>query len=103
MRPGYLRDPDRASAGELRLGPRCFRASIWRLAVPGMPAGSPGMALPDTPIQGFQVFAFDRSGKRWGLRHPLSGAACQGSHPLPVYAVYTQPGALPDHRVPAAP
>ena len=39
------------------------RPNILGLAVPGMPAGSPGMALPGAPIQGFQIFAFDRSGK----------------------------------------
>jgi hypothetical protein len=41
------------------------RPSVLGLAVPGMPPGSPGMEIPGTPIQGFQVFAFDRSGKTW--------------------------------------
>lgn len=39
------------------------RPSVVGLAVPGMPAGSPGMDLPGTPAQRYQVFSFDRSGK----------------------------------------
>ncbi len=33
------------------------------LAVPGMPAGSPGMEVPGGSAQPYQVFSFDRSGK----------------------------------------
>jgi hypothetical protein len=33
------------------------------LAVPGMPAGSPGMELPGQKSEPYQVLAFDRSGK----------------------------------------
>ena len=32
------------------------------LAVPGMPIGSPGMEVPGTPAQSFDVIAFDKSG-----------------------------------------
>jgi len=39
------------------------RPPVVGLAVPGMPAGSPGMDLPGTPAQRYQVFSFDRSGK----------------------------------------
>jgi hypothetical protein len=39
------------------------RPPVVGLAVPGMPAGSPGMELPGTPAQRYQVFSFDRSGK----------------------------------------
>jgi hypothetical protein len=41
------------------------RPNILGLVVPGMPAGSPGMALSGAPVQGFQIFAFERSGKTW--------------------------------------
>ena len=41
------------------------RPNILGLAVPGMPAGSPGMALPGASIQGFRILAFDRTGKTW--------------------------------------
>jgi hypothetical protein len=34
------------------------------LAVPGMPAGSPGMEVPGSSTQPYQVFSFDRNGKR---------------------------------------
>ena len=33
------------------------------LAVPGMPAGSPGMEAPGSPAQRYQVFTFDKNGK----------------------------------------
>lgn len=36
---------------------------IRGIAVPGMPAGSPGMEVPDGTKQPFQVIAFDGSGK----------------------------------------
>jgi len=39
------------------------RPSVVGLGVPGMPAGSPGMDLPGSPTQRYQVFTFDRSGK----------------------------------------
>ena len=34
------------------------------LAVPGMPAGSPGMEAPGSSAQPYQVFSFDKNGKR---------------------------------------
>ena len=40
------------------------RPKVVGLAVPGMPAGSPGMEAPGSPAQPYQVFAFDRTGKR---------------------------------------
>lgn len=39
------------------------RPSAVGLAVPGMPTGSPGMEVPRTPAQRYQVFTFDRNGK----------------------------------------
>ena len=36
---------------------------IRGIAVPGMPAGSPGMEVPDGTKQPFQVMAFDAAGK----------------------------------------
>jgi hypothetical protein len=39
------------------------RPSIVGVAVPGMPAGSPGMEVPGRPPRGYQVLAFDRSGR----------------------------------------
>jgi hypothetical protein len=36
---------------------------IRGIAVPGMPAGSPGMEMPDGTKQPFQVIAFDASGR----------------------------------------
>ncbi len=39
------------------------RPNIVGLAVPGMPPGSPGMEVPGTPAQRYQVFTFDRTGK----------------------------------------
>lgn len=36
---------------------------IKGLAVPGMPAGSPGMEMPDGSKEPFEVFAFDANGK----------------------------------------
>ena len=39
------------------------RPRIVGLAVPGMPAGSPGMEAPGTPAQRYQIFTFDRTGK----------------------------------------
>jgi hypothetical protein len=40
------------------------RPTVVGLAVPGMPAGSPGMEVPGSPTQPYQVFAFDRAGNR---------------------------------------
>jgi hypothetical protein len=34
------------------------------LAVPGMPVGSPGMEVPGGPPDRYDVFSFDRRGKR---------------------------------------
>ena len=39
------------------------RPSAAGLAVPGMPAGSPGMELPGQKSEPYQVLLFDRSGK----------------------------------------
>ena len=33
------------------------------LAVPGMPAGSPGMEVPGQPAERYQVIAFDQAGR----------------------------------------
>ena len=41
------------------------RPNVLGLAVPAMPAGSPGMEVPGTPAQPYQVFAFGRNGKTW--------------------------------------
>jgi len=38
------------------------RPAIVGLAVPGMPAGSPGMDSPGSPPERYRVFAFDRGG-----------------------------------------
>lgn len=40
------------------------RPKVVGLAVPGMPAGSPGMEVPGSPAQPYQIFSFDRTGKR---------------------------------------
>ena len=39
------------------------RPKVVGLAVPGMPAGSPGMEVPGARAERYQVLAFDRSGK----------------------------------------
>jgi hypothetical protein len=39
------------------------RPSIVGVAVPGMPAGAPGMAVPGQPPERYQIVAFDRSGR----------------------------------------
>jgi hypothetical protein len=39
------------------------RPKVIGLAVPGMPAGSPGMESPGTPPERYQVLAFDRAGR----------------------------------------
>lgn len=40
------------------------RPNAVGVAVPGMPAGSPGMEVPGRPAEPYQVFTFDRSGKK---------------------------------------
>ena len=40
------------------------RPKVVGLAVPGMPGGSPGMEVPGSPAQPYQVFTFDQTGKR---------------------------------------
>jgi len=40
------------------------RPPVIGLAVPGMPAGSPGMEVPGRGTGGYQVFSFDRNGTR---------------------------------------
>ena len=39
------------------------RPKIVGLAVPGMPPGSPGMEVPGSPAQPYEVFTFDKNGK----------------------------------------
>jgi hypothetical protein len=39
------------------------RPSIVGVAVPGMPAGSPGMEVPGQPPGRYQILAFDRAGR----------------------------------------
>lgn len=39
------------------------RLPVVGLAVPGMPAGSPGMDTPGASADRYQVFTFDRNGK----------------------------------------
>jgi hypothetical protein len=39
------------------------RPALVGLAVPGMPAGSPGMEAPGQAAERYQVLAFDRSGR----------------------------------------
>lgn len=39
------------------------RPAVAGLAVPGMPAGSPGMETPGQPAQRYQVISFDKSGR----------------------------------------
>jgi hypothetical protein len=40
------------------------RPPMVGLAVPGMPPGSPGMEVPGSPAARYDVFAFDKAGKR---------------------------------------
>jgi hypothetical protein len=40
------------------------RPPVVGLAVPGMPAGSPGMESPGSPPDRYQIFSFDGAGKR---------------------------------------
>jgi hypothetical protein len=40
------------------------RPKIIGIAVPGMPSGSPGMEVPGSPSQPYQIFSFDPTGKR---------------------------------------
>ena len=39
------------------------RPDIIGLSVPGMPAGSPGMEMPDGSTEPYQVFSFDKQGR----------------------------------------
>ena len=39
------------------------RPPVVGLAVPGMPAGSPGMEVPGRPADRYHVFLFDKTGK----------------------------------------
>jgi len=39
------------------------RPRLLGVAVPGMPAGSPGMEVPGQPAERYEVFGFDRRGK----------------------------------------
>jgi hypothetical protein len=56
--------PFNAVAWLLTRHPRGVRG----LAVPGMPAGSPGMEVPDGTREQFQVFAFNAAGRAAPLR-----------------------------------
>ena len=40
------------------------RPPVVGLAVPGMPAGSPGMEVPGSSAQPYQVFSIDKNGQR---------------------------------------
>ena len=48
------------------------RPKILGLAVPGMPAGSPGMEAPGSPAEPYRVFMFDR-GRTVGVFATRSG------------------------------
>jgi hypothetical protein len=48
------------------------RPKILGLAVPGMPAGSPGMEAPRSPAEPYRVFMFDR-GRTVGVFATRSG------------------------------
>jgi hypothetical protein len=39
------------------------RPPVAGIAVPGMPAGSPGMETPGQPAERYSVLAFDRAGR----------------------------------------
>lgn len=41
------------------------RPDVIGLAVPGMPIGSPGMDVPGSPPEPYQVIAFDRNGRQF--------------------------------------
>lgn len=43
-------------------------ANVRGVAVPGMPAGSPGMEVPGGRAQAFQIFTFDAAGRTTVLR-----------------------------------
>jgi hypothetical protein len=45
---------------------------IRGIAVPGMPAGSPGMETPDGSVEPYQVIAFDAQG-RTSIYHTVGG------------------------------
>jgi len=49
------------------------RPKILGLAVPGMPAGSPGMEVPGSPAEPYRVFMFDK-GRTVGVFATRSGA-----------------------------
>jgi hypothetical protein len=40
------------------------RPPVAGLAVPGMPIGSPGMEVPGSPAERYEVLAFERGGRR---------------------------------------
>lgn len=44
-------------------------SGVSRLAVAGMPLGSPGMEVPGRPAQSYAVVAFDSNGRRVFARH----------------------------------
>lgn len=60
---GYLIEGHVPAAQILRLLDE--RPAIRGLAVPGMPVGSPGMEVPGTPPEPFDVIAFARDGSRY--------------------------------------
>jgi hypothetical protein len=49
------------------------RPKILGLAVPGMPAGSPGMEAPGSPAEPYRVFMFDKGGRTVGVFATRSG------------------------------
>lgn len=53
------------------------RPKILGLAVPGMPAGSPGMGAPGSPSEPYRVFMFDK-GRTAGVFATRSGGLIEG-------------------------
>ena len=49
--------------GALSPGYDVTTRTVSRLAVPGMPAGSPGMAAPGQSGESYQILAFEKSGR----------------------------------------
>jgi hypothetical protein len=58
---GYVIEGHVPAADILRLLKE--RPNVAGLAVPGMPVGSPGMEVPGTKAQAYQVLAFEKNGK----------------------------------------
>lgn len=45
------------------------RPRIVGVSVPGMPNGSPGMVVPDRPVERYDVIAWDRQGRTLVYAH----------------------------------